>query len=95
MFKRTSQDDLKLDEAIDRVLDEMANMTADSAEYDQMLGQLERLYSLKPKKKLQKISPDTLAQVLGNLCGILVIVAYEQKHVMTSKALGFVPKTTK
>jgi hypothetical protein len=33
-----------------------------------------------------------MAIVVGNILGILVIVAYEQKHVMVSKGLGFVIK---
>lgn len=40
-----------------------------------------------------KVSPDTLAIVLGNLVGIAVVVGYERAHVLTSKAFANVLKT--
>lgn len=39
-----------------------------------------------------KISPDTLAVVLCNLVGILLILNHEKIDIVTSKALGFVMK---
>lgn len=37
----------------------------------------------------KRVSPDTLVAVAGNLLGIIVIVGYENKNVITSKALSF------
>ena len=59
----------------------------DTEEYPRLMDNLERLVRLKEIKP--RVSPDTMAIVVGNLFGILIIVAYEQKHVMVSKALGF------
>lgn len=39
-----------------------------------------------------KISPDTLAIVLCNLVGIILVLKHEKIDIVTSKALGFVMK---
>ena len=80
-----------VDEPIDRVLTEMNTYGPDSPEYDKLVRYLERLKDVKANERQHYlVSPDTIALVLGNLAGILIIVAYEQKHVMTSKAMGFI-----
>ena len=80
-----------LDEPIDRVLTEMNTYGPDSPEYEKLVRHLERLKDMKANERQHfVVSPDTIALVLGNLAGILIIVAYEQKHVMTSKAMGFI-----
>lgn len=80
----------KLDEPIRRVLEEMDVLGANSEEYQRHLDNLERLVKLQSEERGSRISPDTLAVVVGNLLGILTIVAYEQKHVMVSKGLGLI-----
>jgi hypothetical protein len=81
-----------LEEPINKVLVEMSTSDPDSEEYSALLGNLERLVRLKDEKS-SRVSPDTMAIVAGNLLGILIIVAYEQKHVMVSRAVGFIMKT--
>ena len=79
------------DEPIAAVLTEMNTYGPDSPEYPALLANLERLSSMKTNtKNIMRISPDTLAIVAGNLMGILIIVAYEQSHPMTSKGLNFI-----
>lgn len=91
-FKRTPS---KLDEPIDAVLDAMALLGPDTDEYDTLLEKLERLEKLKRGDRISAPSGDMLVAATGNILGILAIIAYEQKHVMVSKALGMVtrPKT--
>jgi hypothetical protein len=91
MFTENSDGKSGLDNAIDKVFTEMSGESSDSEEYSKMVEQLVRLYSLKPKSK--RVSPDTLAIVLGNLLGVLIIVGYERAHIMTSKATNFVLKS--
>ncbi len=86
VFQRTS----KFDEPIDKVLKEMDDILTDADEYERKLTHLERLTKLQNEERGARVSPDTLAVVAGNLLGILTIVAYEQKHVMVSKALGLI-----
>lgn len=83
----------KLDEEIDAVLNQMQSIDATSEDYEKITKNLGKLYELKAMNdKRSKVSPDTLAVILGNLAGIVLILSYEQTHVITSKALGFVIK---
>lgn len=82
-----------LEIAIDNVLAEMQGFTADTKEYAQMADQLEKLYKLKEIDKPERVSPDTLALIAGNLSGILLIIGYERAHVIGSKALSLLLKT--
>jgi hypothetical protein len=79
-----------LDGPINAVLARMNNVKPDHEEYTTLVNHLERLNQMKACERRTRVSPDTVATVVGNLLGILVIVAYEQKHVMVSKGLGFV-----
>jgi len=87
------EEDHSLDAPIDAVLNEIQLYAPDTEEFANILGHLERLYRLKGENNPKdRLSRDTVAIVLGNLAGILVVVAYEQRHVMTSKAFGFTLK---
>lgn len=79
----------KFDEEVDRLMGELAEWPVNSENYQIALESLERLYELKGKKKF-KVSPDTVAVVVGNLAGIVLILNHERLHVVSSKALGFV-----
>lgn len=74
-----------IDGLIDAVLDRMRVEDVLSEDYRKMMKLLERLYKLKAGQRRKPVSRDAIIMVAGNLMGILVIVAYEQKHVMTSK----------
>lgn len=82
-----------LDEPIEKVLTDMNTYGPDSEEFPRLVDHLERLIRMKAEERRRQISPDTMAIVIGNLLGILIIVAYEQKHVVVSKGLGFVLRT--
>jgi hypothetical protein len=86
-FKRR---DSVIDEPITEVLSRMNKCTPDSEGYTILVDHLERLNKMKAEERQHRISPDTMAIVGGNLLGILVIVIYEQRHVMVSKGLNFV-----
>lgn len=83
-FQRTEEDDI--DKAIKRILDDMDMFGPGSDEYDKLLSQLKTLTKLKTNKKSKRVDPNTVAIVVGNIVGILIIVMYEEKHVITSKA---------
>lgn len=84
-----------IDEQIDAVLEEMHAVGVTAEEYSKLMSYLERLNEIKVKERQDPVSRDTLALIGGNLLGILLIVAYEQKHVMTSKGFSQIirPKT--
>ena len=81
-----------IDSLIDSVLEEMHRVGVNSDDYPKLLAYLERLHEINAKEKQDPVSRDTLALIFGNLTGILLIVAYEQKHVMTSKGFGQIIK---
>lgn len=91
MFDAKPNEDDKLQDAIDEVYSEMAGSQSDSDEYAKMVDQLSKLYKL--RRNPDRVSLDTLAIVLGNLLGIILIVGHERAHIVTSKAIGFVLKT--
>jgi hypothetical protein len=90
-FRKMKEPDL-LDDLIARALSEMEVMGPYADDYPEMLGYLERLTKLKEGNSRQPVSADTMALIVGNLAGILLIVAYEQKHVMTSKGFPLIIK---
>jgi len=83
-----------LDTAIADLLAEMATECGDSPEYAKMADNLVKLYQLRTAEhgNRQQLSPDTVATICANLAGVLIIVGYEQKHALATKALGFVQK---
>ena len=80
-----------LDITIQALLADMEGEIPSSPKYGELLTRLERLYELRDKRK-KRVSPDTVWQVAGSLGAVLVIVAYEQRHVFVSRAQAFIPK---
>lgn len=86
-FLRRKEPDEAVQKLIDTVLEEMTRSPAGSDEYLVLMTQLERLYKLKTQERREQVSLNTLVLVAGNLLGLVVIVAYEQKgHLWSSKA---------
>jgi len=77
-----------LDEQIKAVLSEMETLGVNDPEYPKMLTYLERLTTIKANNRRNPVSYDTVALIFGNLAGILLIIVYEQKHVLTSKGFN-------
>ncbi len=93
MFTRhTDKDDQILEEAIEHVLNQLKALEPETDQYARIADQLEKLYKIKNENRSRRVSPDTLAGIIANLFGIGIIVGYEQKHIITSKALGFIRK---
>lgn len=84
--------EVELDNLIDALMQRMADEDESSEEYAELLARVERLHKLKTKSRERRVSPDTLAIGAFGIIQVLVIIAYEQKHVMTSKAIPFVQK---
>jgi hypothetical protein len=82
----------KLEQEIDHVLDQLATLDADSKEYSKAVKNLDALCKVASYKKDSSISADTLITVTANILGIVLVLGYEQAHVVTSKALSFIVK---
>lgn len=91
MSDRVRNEASLLQKEIDRVVSYLGELTPDSDEYNRVVDQLTSLSALLPNKEFA-VKPDVLVSALSYLAGIVVIVGYEHAHVITSKALGFVPK---
>ena len=82
-----------LEKEIEAVLLEMKDMYVGSEEYEIALNHLSTLHEInKSKEKKWNVSPDTMAIVVGNLLGIILILKHEEMNVITSKAMNFVIK---
>lgn len=93
MFGRPARLKPDLNIPIQRVLDEMEVYGPDTPEFPKLVTELERLQRIKGEKKPKiRVSPDTMAIVVGNLLGILIIVSYERSNAMVSKAKDFILK---
>lgn len=80
------------DEPINKVLEEMRTYSPETDEFAASMRHLETLSTLKAANTPKRANADMMLLVAGNLLGILIIVAYEQKHVITTKATGFIIK---
>jgi hypothetical protein len=89
---RQEDEKTPVDRQIETVLEKMRQVGVDSEDYGRLMTHLERLTDLKCKGKKNPISSDTIVMVIGNLVGIVLIIAYEQKHVLTSRALNQLPR---
>lgn len=93
MFLKAKSEPNDLDRAITHALRDLNGRDASSKEYGEVLERVARLQKLKDaEKRSLEVSPDTLVLALTNLIGIAMIIRHENVNVITSKALGFVPK---
>ena len=91
MFNRNPEK-TGLEDAIETALSELKGYEITQDQYAQGVDQIVKLHALKQNEKRDRVSKDTLVATAGNLLGILVIVGYESRHVITSKALNLLPK---
>lgn len=96
MFGRTpNEEDKKLAEVEQRLLDEMIQYGPDGPDYSTQLEYLEKVSALRKSRDKQKsIDPNTLILVGGNVVVALIIVSFERVHVLTSKATNFIMKSS-
>lgn len=95
MFHWKQKDNPTIDNEIDRILLEMSMTDLDSDEYVKLQDRLEKAQTIRSKNGRGRVSPDQVFQTVGYLLGIAIIVGHERLHVITSKAVGFIPKPTR
>lgn len=78
--------------AILKLLVEIDEYSGTDEEYAKMVDQLTKLYKLKETPPKKRVSPDTLVAVSGNVLIALIVIGYEQRNVVTTKALNFMSK---
>lgn len=95
MFKPTADPVAEaLDKAIADALSYLEKAEPTWPEYQETLDKVERLSKLRaPRKEARKpIDPNHFVTGAFSIASVLLILNYERAHVVTSKALSFVPK---
>ena len=95
MFKLiTKKEKPILDEEIERVIKLMSTVNPNSDEYTAMTKNLDTLTKAKGSVAAtrRRVSPDVIVSGVFSLVSIGCILGYEQLHVITSKAIGFIPR---
>lgn len=91
---KTDEKPSVIDPVIETLISEMSGYDASDELYSQAAANLKILMEAKavePRKP--RVSPETLAIIAGNLAGIVMILAYEKKGVITSRAFSLVTRT--
>ena len=78
-----------IEKEIDANLTQMRESGVMAPEYQTLMGNLEKLSDIKTRSQNHnRVSLDTLTIVGGNLLIAILVIAFEQKHIITSKALN-------
>lgn len=91
MNLRPNKNPTAVDTAVDAAYAKLAEMDPTSDEFVKATNNIQAL--LKTTKPVRdRVSPDTIVKVAGSIVSVLIIIAYEQKHVISKTAVGFVVK---
>ncbi len=77
---------------VDRLLVKLNELTPDSEEYVKIVKSLDVLCTARAQKANDAPSIDTLLMVGANIVGLLLVLNYEQAHILTGKAMSFILK---
>ena len=88
MFKRNTY----VDPEITRVFMAMQDQEPKGEAYGELLSRLEKLHGMRQDEKPNPLNSNTVATVLANLAGILLIIRHEHVNVITSRAMNMVIK---
>lgn len=80
------------DNEVTRVLSEMSLMEVHSEEYTKAVANLDVLCQARSQKTNSWLSADLVVPAVVNILGIVLVLNYEQMHVVTSKAIGFIAR---
>lgn len=81
-----------LDSEIERVLSLMKGLEPNSKEYTDMVATLAKLHALKVAETPKRVSKDTVAIIIANLVGIVLVLHYEKTQIIPKTAMTFVQK---
>lgn len=87
----------QLDGAINKLIEEIDEMTAGDEAHTQAIASLRVLIEIRNADKAANtrspVSTDAMLAAVAHLLGIGMIIGFEKANVITSKALGFVPRS--
>lgn len=83
----------RIDDLILNLEEELLLESADTDRYKILLERLNQVVDIRDKKmKSPWLDPKLLVPVAGSLVSILLVLNYENLHVIGGKAINFVPK---
>ena len=94
MFTKKPQN-TGLSEARDAALKVLVDLDPSDPDYQKTLKAVKTLSNLMEQETHERISINALLPVLGTLASVGMIVGYERAHIVTTKALQFLPKLLK
>lgn len=74
-----------IDSQIDAITEKMHKVGVEHESYPTLLEHLAKLNEMKARDRRSPVSRDTVAIIVGGIVQTLIIVVYENKHVLTSK----------
>lgn len=92
---KTSEKKTGLEQARDQALLELNNFTTEEPEYEKIIKHVKILSKLIAAEKHERLSPNTVAIIIGNAFIGLAVISYESRNVMTTKVLSFMQKIIK
>lgn len=95
MFTKKNVEKSGLEEARDAAVKVLVDMDPSDPEYCKTLKAVKTLSNLMQAEQREKLSVNTAATVIGTLASVAMIVGHERAHIVTSKALAFLPKLLK
>lgn len=93
MFARKQPEKTRLEQAIDKLLEQLVENDYDVDQTVKIVNQVTQLGKLREVElSRRRPSPDTILTVAGSVATIVLILGYERANVLTSKAVAFVLK---
>ena len=89
---RKSETAIHLEEQKKAVLQRMDEVGVDSEEYSKLMKHLKELTEIEKSQNRAPVSMDTIASVIGSLTGIFVVVLFEQRRILQTRALNMLPR---
>lgn len=81
-----------LEDAVNRLVNDLNNHEIGSEEYQKSLDALTKLHKMKVEEKPSSVSKDTLVIVAANLIGLFMVIRHERINVITTRAFSMLLK---
>jgi len=91
MFKKITKKDRRtaLEKEIETVIKTLSKLKPSDDMYTTATDNLEKLYNMKSKDS-RKVSPDTMAVVVGSIVGTVLVLYFEKTGAITTKAVSWI-----
>lgn len=81
-----------LEKEIDKLVLELDSHEPTSEKFGTVVERLSKLHKIQDDRKPERISRNTVITASANILAIIMIIKYEDVNVITTKAMGFIPR---